>query len=304
MTHLQQTIKQSASISGIGLHSGVKSTLTFLPAPENHGIIFKRIDIEGCPFIRADVNNVVDTQLGTTLSENRTVVKTVEHVLAALTGLGIDNVCIEMDGPEPPICDGSSIDFIQILKKAGIETQSAPKEYIYIQETIEYKNEKEQVYLKIEPADVYSIDVQVDYNSPLVPPQSAQMNEIGQFEKEIAHCRTFCFLRDVITMYDAGLVRGGNAHNAVVFVDRPVTEQEKEKLASVFKEDEGIKINNGFLNGTKLHCDNEPARHKLLDIVGDLTLVGKPIIGKITAIRPGHKANTELGKLILEKYLQ
>lgn len=303
MTHLQQTIKKAATISGQGLHSGLHTTLTFLPAPEHHGITFKRIDLAGQPSIKADVMNVAETQLGTTLRAGEATVQTIEHVLAALTGLGIDNVCIEMNASEPPICDGSAIDFIRILKEAGIQTQEANKKFIYIKDTIEYKNEAAGVYMKIEPSDSYSIDVQVDYNSEMVKPQAAKMENMDVFEKEFAHCRTFCFLRDVITMYNAGLVRGGNAHNAVVFVDKPVSEAEKIRLGEIFKEDKGIQINNGYLNGTKLHCDNEPARHKLLDIVGDLTLVGMPIIGKITAIRPGHKANTELGKLIKLKYL-
>lgn len=303
MLHSQQTISKPLSIAGIGIHSGKASTLTFCPAAENHGIVFQRVDLDGQPQIPALVDFVVDTQLGTTLFNGKAMVKTVEHVLAALTGLGIDNVLVQLDNEEPPICDGSSIEFVEILKKAGIVQQNALRNYLRITETLEFTNEAEQVWLRIEPAHTYSIAVEVDYSSPLVPPQSASMESLADFEDEIADSRTFCFLRDVIKMHSLGLVKGGTPHNAVVFVDSPVSEAERAQLKSLFKV-EDIAIKDGFLNGMRLRHENEPARHKLLDMVGDLTLVGAPILGKITAKRPGHTANAAFSRLIRQTFME
>lgn len=298
MYHKQHTIKSSVSIQGVGLHTGKIATMTFLPAPANSGILFKRVDLPNSPTIQADVRFVVDVSRGTTLEQNGARVYTVEHTLAALTGLQIDNVCIEIDGPEPPILDGSSIQFLQALKEAGLEEQDAPRNFFYIPETITYTDAARGVELIARPSFTYQVEVKVDYNSQVLGVQYASLNKIEDFAEEIAACRTFCFLHELEMLHKAGLIRGGDLSNAIVIVDKIMPAEELNQLAALLGKP-SVEINEqGYLNNLELRYDNEPARHKLLDLIGDLTLVSRPIIGKIYGIRPGHAANVELAKKI------
>lgn len=293
----QHTLSESTSVTGIGLHTGKVATMTFCPAPENYGYVFQRTDLEGKPIVAALAENVVDTARGTTIASNGAKVYTVEHALSALVGLGIDNVHIEIDGPEPPILDGSARFFVEALGKVKIVPQNAARKYIEITEKIEYIEAERGVHLQIEPAERFSLQVKVDYNSPVLLPQEATLNDIKDFVQEIAPCRTFCFLREIEMMFKAGLIKGGSLDNAIVIADREVSEAELENLAKLLQRPT-IKVQKGILNTLNLQFENEPARHKLLDLVGDLALTGGFLKAKVTALRPGHLANTELAKKI------
>ncbi|WNJ18840.1 bifunctional UDP-3-O-[3-hydroxymyristoyl] N-acetylglucosamine deacetylase/3-hydroxyacyl-ACP dehydratase [Pontibacter sp. G13] len=299
----QQTIKAPISVSGHGLHTGAPVTMTFKPAPENHGFVFKRVDLEGQPEIPADVDLVVDTSRGTTIGLRGVKVHTVEHTLAALVGLQIDNALIELDGPEPPITDGSAKIFTEKLLEAGIEEQSAEREYFVIDEPIHYLETERSVELAALPSDAYHATVMVDYGSSILKAQHAKMNSLDDFSDEIADSRTFCFLHELVAMHNAGLVKGGTIESAVVVIENEVSDQEKAALEELFGPLER-ELKPGILNDTGLRHENEAARHKLLDLVGDLALVGMPLKGHIMASRPGHKANVELAKRIKAKIKQ
>lgn len=299
---LQKSIQTTVSISGIGLHTGKPVTLTFHPALADSGIVFRRIDLPSQPVIPALAEYVTDTARGTTLTVEGVHLHTIEHVLAALTGLGIDNVRIDCDAAEMPIMDGSARPFVAVLQAAGIQALAQEKKYIEIQEKWEYIEEARGVHIQVLPSDTYEVEVWVDYNSPVLPAQSASIAHIDEFVEKIASCRTFCFLREVEMMYKAGLIKGGSLENAIVIADKAISEEELSWIASVFP-GQKPEIQEGILNNLKLQFDNEPARHKLLDVIGDLTLVGKAIKGKVIAKRPGHKANTEFAKLIRKHYL-
>jgi UDP-3-O-[3-hydroxymyristoyl] N-acetylglucosamine deacetylase / 3-hydroxyacyl-[acyl-carrier-protein] dehydratase len=292
----QHTIKKQVTVSGVGLHTGVISNLTFLPAPPNHGFKFQRTDLEGMPVIDADVDNVVDVSRGTTLEQSGARVFTVEHVLAALVGLEIDNVLMQIDGPEPPILDGSSIQFINILEEVGLEEQNALRRFFEVQESITYRDPAREVELAALPLDDYRITVMVDYNSPVLGSQHASITNINQFKSEIASCRTFCFLHELEMLYSQNLIKGGDLNNAIVVVDRIVEDSELEHLAKMFNKDKVEVRKEGILNNVELRYKNEPARHKLLDVVGDLALVGRPLKAQILAARPGHAANVAFAK--------
>ena len=294
----QHTIKKSVTVSGIGLHTGVKSTMTFLPAKPNHGIKFCRIDIEGRPIVDADVDFVVDVSRGTTIEKGEARVNTVEHTLAALVGLEIDNVLIELDGPEPPIMDGSSIDFVNHLKEAGLEEQNVPRNFFEIDTSIHYTDADKNIEIAALPLDNYRLTVMVDYNSPVLGSQYAALNDISGFEKEIASCRTFCFLHELEMLYKNNLIQGGDFDNAIVIVDRVLSDEEMARLAKMFNKDKIEVKKEGTLNNVELRYKNEPARHKLLDLVGDLALVGRPLKAQILAARPGHAANVAFAKRI------
>lgn len=294
----QHTIKKQVTISGVGLHTGVISNMTFLPALHNHGYKFQRIDIEGMPIIDADVDNVVDVSRGTTLEQGGARVFTVEHVLAALVGLEIDNVLIQLDGPEPPIMDGSSIQFIEILDDAGLEEQNALRRFFEIPESITFRDVSREVEMAALPLDDYRVTVMVDYNSPVLGSQHASITDISQFRNEIASCRTFCFLHELEMLYNQNLIKGGDLNNAIVVVDRVVEEKELAHLAKMFNKEKVEVRKEGILNNIELRYKNEPARHKLLDVVGDLALVGRPIKAQIMAARPGHAANVAFAKKI------
>ncbi|MCB9230301.1 MAG: bifunctional UDP-3-O-[3-hydroxymyristoyl] N-acetylglucosamine deacetylase/3-hydroxyacyl-ACP dehydratase [Bacteroidia bacterium] len=298
MYEKQHTIEKEISIAGVGLHTGETVNLTFKPAPENHGYVFKRIDLPGGPEVKALVEYVVDTSRGTTIADGEAKVHTVEHTLAALAGLQIDNVLIELDGPEPPVMDGSSLSFVKILKQAGLKEQKANREYFVVDTPIHFHENGHQVDLAALPLDDFRVTVMVDYNSPVLGSQHATLLGIEKFEDDFASSRTFCFLHELEQLVDAGLIRGGNLDNAIVVVDKAVNEAEIERLSSLFNVPKLEVAEEGILNNIELRHRNEPARHKLLDLVGDLALVGAPIKAQILAARPGHRANVEFARKI------
>ena len=299
----QQTIKKSVTLSGVGLHTGVQANMTFLPAKPGHGIKFQRVDLEGQPIVDADVDNVVDLSRGTTIEQSGARVNTVEHTLAALVGLEIDNVLIQLDGPEPPIMDGSSQQFVDILKEAGTEEQNALRDFYEVQDSIFYRDASRDVEIAALPLDDYRVTVMIDYNSPVLGSQHASLTNISQFEKEIASCRTFCFLHELEMLHKNNLIKGGDLNNAIVVVDRVVKDEELASIAGLFNKPKVEVKKEGILNNVELRYKNEPARHKLLDIMGDLALAGRPIKAQILAARPGHAANVAFAKK-LKKAMQ
>src|SRR5476651_987951 len=294
----QRTIKSPVSVSGSGLHTGEKVTMTFNPAPANHGYKFRRIDVEGMPVIDADVDNVTDTSRGTTISQNGASVSTIEHVLAALVGLEIDNVLIDLDGPETPIMDGSSIQFVDAILEAGFMEQEADREYYHITDNIHYSEPDRKVEMVAMPLDDYRFTCMVDYNSPVLGSQHASISTISEFKKEIASSRTFCFLHELEMLLKHDLIKGGDLNNAIVVVDKHVSPGELDHLAKLFNRKDIDVAPQGILNNIELRHQNEPARHKLLDMIGDLALVGVPLRGRIMAARPGHAANIAFAKKI------
>lgn len=298
MGQFQKTIETPVTVSGVGLHTGLKVNLTFRPAPANHGYLFKRIDLPGSPVIRADVDNVVDVSRGTTLEEKGARVATVEHVLAALVGLEVDNVMMELDAVEMPIMDGSSLSFVDALLEAGIVDQDVNKEYYYLTSNIYHRDQGKNVEMMAVPADDYQLTVMVDYNSKVLGKQLASVNHITEFKDEIAEARTFCFLHELQLLLDNNLIKGGDLNNAIVVVDRMVSEEELKHLAKYFDKPDIEVKQEGILNNIDLRYPNEPARHKLLDVVGDLALIGTPIKAKIYASRPGHSTNIEFARKI------
>ena len=303
MNNKQHTLKKSVEVTGIGLHTGVQATMTFLPAKPGHGIKFQRTDLEGQPIVDADVDNVVDVSRGTTLEQNGGRVHTVEHTLAALTGLQIDNVLIQLDGPEPPIMDGSAIEFIKALKEAGSEEQNALRTFFEIDESITYRDKSKDIEITGLPLNDYRLAVMVDYNSPVLGSQYATLTDITQFESEIGPCRTFVFLHELEMLYKQDLIKGGDLDNAIVIVDRVLNDNELDDLAKLLNKPRVEVKKEGILNNVELHFKNEMARHKLLDLVGDLALAGHPIKGQILAARPGHAANVAFAKK-LKKQMQ
>lgn len=299
MIKKQKTILTEATLSGIGLHTGVNVNMTFKPAAENSGIVFKRVDLEEQPIIEADVKNVVDTSRGTVIEKDGARVGTIEHTLAAISSLNIDNVLIEIDGPEAPIMDGSSKLIIEGIGADNVKEQEAEREYFEVRKKIVFKDEETGAELVALPDDDFSVDVMISFKSPVLDNQYARMDSLANFASEIAPCRTFVFLHELEFLLNNNLVKGGDLDNAIVIMDRDVTQVELDRIADLFNH-EHIKLNGqqGILNNLKLHFSNEPARHKLLDVVGDLTLLGKPIKGKIIASRPGHSANTQFAKLL------
>ena len=301
---MQKTLKDSAKLSGIGLHTGEKVNITILPAAENHGFKFQRVDIEGQPTIKADCDLVVATDRGTTLEENGARVYTTEHLLAALVGMEVDNALIQIDGPEVPIMDGSSWLFVEAIEKAGLVEQNAERNYFELTENIKWEDLEKGVEFLAVPDDHYRLTVMVDYKSPVLGTQHATMYNLGEFKKEISPCRTFVFLRELEFLAKNNLIKGGSLDNAIVLVEREqVDPAELKRLAKALgKEDLDVKVEGvGVLNTTKLKFENEPARHKLLDILGDLALLGRPIKGHILAARPGHAGNIGFAKVLKEQ---
>ena len=299
----QRTIKKSVSCSGIGLHTGVDSTITFKPSPENTGIRFVRTDVQGCPEIKAVIDNVVDISRGTTLAQNGTRIHTVEHVLATLVGLEIDNVLIELTNKEPPVMDGSSKDFVEVLQKAGIIEQKHDREYLEIDKAISYNDPVKKTDISVLPSDRYRLTCIIDYKYPWIGTQYLTIHSIADFPKEIAPARTFSFLSEVEDLREAGLVQGGRLDNAIVILDKEIDNTEIDRLRTLFNIEEDIQIGtNGILHGVKLRFENEPVRHKALDVIGDLALLGMPIKGHVIAARPGHAANVEMVKTIKKAY--
>lgn len=303
LNHKQQTIKKSVTLSGVGLHTGVTTNMTFVPARANHGIKFQRVDLPGSPIIDADCDNVVDVSRGTTIEQSGARVSTIEHTLAALVGLEIDNILIQLDGPEAPIMDGSSIQFVNVLKEAGAEEQNALRDFFEVQDGIFYREIARNVEIAALPLDDYRVTVMIDYNSPVLGSQHASITNIRQFEKEIASCRTFCFLHELEMLYKNNLIKGGDLNNAIVIVDRVVQPHELDNIAQMLNKPKVEVKKEGILNNVELRYNNEPARHKLLDIVGDLALAGRPLKAQVLAARPGHAANVAFAKK-LKKAMQ
>lgn len=298
MADKQRTIQKAVSITGKGLHTGAPVTLTFNPAPENHWFKFQRTDLEGQPIIDADCDLVVDTSRGTTLEKNGARVHTTEHVLAALVGSGIDNCLIQVTGPEMPIMDGSSKLFMELIEQAGIVEQEAEREYFELTENLTFEDSVKKVEMLAVPQDEFRVTVMVDYGSEVLGTQHASMYHIGEFKNEISPCRTFVFLRELEALLAHNLIKGGDLDNAIVLVDSELPEEKLNHLRKVFNKPDVEVKGRGVLNNTKLHFYNEPARHKLLDIVGDLALVGKPLKIHVLAARPGHAGNVEFAKKI------
>ena len=294
----QHTLSESISISGTGLHTGVLVDMTLQPANPGFGIQFQRVDLPNQPLIKADCDLVTDTSRGTTLQVGDAKVSTVEHILAALVGLGVDNLLIELNGPEIPIMDGSSAPFIEAIEKVGVLEQDAAKAWYSIDENIFHYDEDKRVEMVALPALDYQITTLIDFNSPVLGTQHAALKTIKDFKSEIAPCRTFCFLHELETLLENDLIKGGDINNAIVVVDKPVTKEEMTRLAKVFKRDKIEVKSEGYLNNLELRFPNEPARHKLLDVIGDLALIGYPIKARIIANRPGHSSNVEFAKKI------
>jgi UDP-3-O-[3-hydroxymyristoyl] N-acetylglucosamine deacetylase/3-hydroxyacyl-[acyl-carrier-protein] dehydratase len=304
MAEKQRTLKSAVHLQGVGLHTGEKVNLEICPAPDNHGYKFQRIDLEGQPIIKADCDLVVATDRGTTLEYKGARVYTTEHILAALYGCQVDNALIKLDGPEVPIMDGSSLLFVNAFEAVGYEDQNAERDYFELTENIPWEDVEKGIEFLAVPDTNYRITVMVDYKSPVLGTQHASMYNINEFNKEIAACRTFVFLRELEFLATNNLIKGGDLDNAIVLVDRmDVSQEELNRLAKLLgKEDLKISIDGiGVLNSTKLQYENEPARHKLLDIVGDLALVGKPIKAHILGARPGHSGNVRFAKVLKEQ---
>jgi UDP-3-O-[3-hydroxymyristoyl] N-acetylglucosamine deacetylase/3-hydroxyacyl-[acyl-carrier-protein] dehydratase len=306
MLELQRTISKPISISGIGLHTGTECTMTFKPAPINSGIKFIRVDLGGNPEIPAIADNVVDVSRGTTIGIGEAKVHTVEHVLAAIAGLQIDNISVELDGIEPPVIDGSAMPYVKALQDAGIEEQDAPKDYLIIEETVAFSDESRQVDIVALPLDKYRLTVMVDYQNPALGSQHTGLFDMDkEFVNEFASARTFCFLSEVEALADQGLIKGGDLDNAVVIVDHKLNQNELDDLGKRIGLKQKFALgDDGILNNKKLRYRNEPVRHKLLDLIGDLALIGVPIKAQILAARPGHKANVEFAKQVRKLYQQ
>ena len=300
----QRTIGNETSCVGIGLHTGVESKITFKPASENFGIRFKRMDVKGCPEIRADIDHVIDISRGTTIEENGVRIHTVEHALAACVGLGLDNVLIELTEKEPPVMDGSSKDFVEVLSKAGIVKQGSPRNYLHIDEAVGYTDAERGVDIHIMPSDQFRITFMIDYEFQTLGTQFTTLDQVEKkFATEIAPARTFCFLSEVETLKEEGLIKGGNLDNAVVIVDKDIDQDEASTLKNLFGIKKEISLGaNGTLNGKELRFENEPVRHKALDLIGDLALLGMPIQGHVIASKSGHAANVELVRRIKKVY--
>ncbi|WP_440880954.1 bifunctional UDP-3-O-[3-hydroxymyristoyl] N-acetylglucosamine deacetylase/3-hydroxyacyl-ACP dehydratase [Tenacibaculum sp. C7A-26P2] len=296
MSKKQTTIKNEISLSGVGLHTGNDVTMTFKPAPENNGYAFVRVDLEGKPIIEARAEYVTNTQRGTNLEKKGVQIQTSEHVLAAAVGLGIDNLIIEIDASEPPIMDGSSKYFIEALEKVGVVEQKATAEVFVVKEIISYKDENTGSEIILVPSDEYQITTMVDFGTKILGTQNATLNSISEFKEEVANARTFSFLHEIEMLLENDLIKGGDLNNAIVYVDKELSSDTMQRLKKAFKKDNISVKSNGILDNLTLHWANEAARHKLLDVIGDLALVGTKIKGKVIANKPGHSVNTLFAK--------
>ena len=292
----QTTISKEVSLKGVGLHTGKEVTLTFKPAEVNNGFAFQRADLEGCPIIAADANYVTNTQRGTCLEKNGVTIQTCEHVLAALVGLDIDNVVIQLNASEPPIMDGSSKFFVEALESAGIVEQEAHREEYVVKEVISYTDEESGSEITIIPADEYQVTTMVDFGTKVLGTQNATLQRISDFKEQISDSRTFSFLHELEMLLENGLIKGGDLNNAIVYVDKELSPETMERLKVAFKKDNIAVKPNGILDNLTLHHPNEAARHKLLDVIGDLALIGTRIRGKVIANKPGHFINTQFAK--------
>ncbi|MCK4751754.1 MAG: bifunctional UDP-3-O-[3-hydroxymyristoyl] N-acetylglucosamine deacetylase/3-hydroxyacyl-ACP dehydratase [Bacteroidales bacterium] len=298
MAEKQKTLKAPITFKGKGLHTGVDVNMTFNPAPDSHGYIFKRTDLPDQPIINALAENVVETSRGTTLEENGARISTIEHVLASLSGMGLDNVLVEVDGPEAPILDGSAREYVEAIEKTGIVEQKTDRKYFVLKEKVEYYDEEHGIHIIAYPDKIQSINVLIDYNSKVLGNQYASLDDLENFKDQIAPCRTFVFLHELEYLVKNNLIKGGDVDNAIVIVDRHMEQDELDRLAELFNKPK-IKVQpEGILNNVDLRFPNEPARHKLLDLMGDLALVGRWFKAKIIATRPGHQSNNEFASAL------
>ena len=300
----QCTISKPVFCTGVGLHTGLESKIIFKPAPEDYGIHFIRQDVDNCPEILADIDHVVDISRGTTIEQNGVKIFTVEHALAAVSGLRIDNVLIELTAKEPPVMDGSSKDFVEALQKSGIVEQKKSRRVLEISEPVSYSDPKRGVDIHVVPSDQFRVTFMIDYKLPSLGSQyTAVYNMQEDFAREVAPARTFCFLSEIEELREIGLIKGGALDNAVVIVDKEIDNTEVNRLRSLFGIKEEIIMGaNGILNGKRLRYKNEPVRHKTLDLIGDMALLGVPIRGHVTAARSGHASNVEFVKMIRSIY--
>lgn len=300
MAENQKTLARDVKLSGKGLHTGVRVNMTLKPAPAGHGIAFKRIDLPGQPVIKADVSNVVDTSRSTVIGIEGAKVGTIEHTMAAIVAMDLDNVLIEIDAPETPILDGSAKLIVEAIGDDNIVEQDKPREYFEIKEKLVFRNEERGIEIVALPDSHFNLQVMISFNSKVLNNQYAKLDQLSDFKKEISPCRTFVFFHELELLLNNNLVKGGDLDNAIVIMDKDISQSELDRIADLFKQNHisQLKNNNGILNNIDLHFDNEPARHKLLDLVGDLSLLGKRIKGRIIATRPGHCSNVQFTKIL------
>jgi len=294
----QLTLSAPFTVKGKGLHTGLEITAVFNPAPEGHGYKFRRIDLEGQPIIEALAENVVDTRRGTVLGKKDVVVSTVEHALAALYASGIDNCLIDVNAPELPILDGSAKEYVEKIAEVGLEEQKADKDFYIIKEKVRVSDEETGSVITIYPDDNFSVEVMVEYNSSVIPNQFAMLDDLADFNSDVASARTFVFVREIEQLMHHGLIRGGDLDNAIVIYDEEIPQESIDKLCDLMKVPHMKLDRLGYINPTPLKWDNEPARHKLMDVIGDLALMGRPIRGRVVAIRPGHTVNNKFTKIV------
>ncbi|MBD5357653.1 MAG: bifunctional UDP-3-O-[3-hydroxymyristoyl] N-acetylglucosamine deacetylase/3-hydroxyacyl-ACP dehydratase [Bacteroides sp.] len=294
----QLTLKSPFTLSGKGLHSGKDITAVFQPAPDNHGYKFKRVDLEGQPVIDAVAENVVDTTRGTVIGKNEVRISTIEHALAALYAAGVDNCLIEVNGPEMPILDGSAIRYVEELERVGLEEQKAEKDFYIIKEKIRYADETTGSVITFYPDDNFSVEVMVEYDSKVLPNQFAMLDDLSEFKQEVASARTFVFVREIEALLKHGLIKGGDIDNAIVIYDEPIGQAQIDYLCDLLNVPHMQVSQLGYINPTPLKWDNEPARHKLMDVIGDLALIGRPLKGRVVAVRPGHTVNNKFTRMI------
>jgi UDP-3-O-[3-hydroxymyristoyl] N-acetylglucosamine deacetylase/3-hydroxyacyl-[acyl-carrier-protein] dehydratase len=300
----QHTLKDSFTLKGKGLHTGLPITIKFNPAPEDYGYKIQRIDLEGQPIIDALAENVGNTQRGTVLIKGDIHISTVEHAMAALYALQIDNCHIEVDAPEFPILDGSSIQYVEEIKRVGLVEQSADRDFFIVRHKMEVIDEETGSKLTLLPDDRFCVNSFIEFESKYIPNQSATLENLADFEKEIANARTFVFVREIQKLRSAGLIKGGDLDNAIVIYERQISQEELDSMADLLGVPRKDATELGYLNNKAIQYPNEPARHKLLDIIGDMALIGKPLIGRVIATRPGHKINNKLARLIRKQIKQ
>lgn len=294
----QLTLKDSFVVKGKGLHTGEEIEAKFMPAHENHGYAIQRVDIDGMPVIEAVAENVVATNRGTVIAKSGVSVSTIEHAMAALYAAGVDNVLIQVNGAELPILDGSAKEYANAIERVGLEEQNADKEFLIIRHKMEVVDEETGAKIVVLPDDNFNVDVKINYNSPVLGNQYATLDNIADFKQEIAPCRTFVFVREIEALLQANLIKGGDLENAIVIYDTPLGQEQLDHIADIMNAPHKHVKDFGFINEKPLYFDNEPARHKLLDVIGDIALIGRPMKGRVLATRPGHTINAKLTKLL------
>ena len=294
----QQTINESFSVKGKGLHSGIEITAVFNPADENTGYRFRRVDLPEQPVIEAIAENVVDTTRGTVIGRKGVVVSTIEHAMAALYAAGIDNCLIDVDGPELPILDGSAIIYVENIERVGLKEQKADKDFYIIKEKLKFRDEETGSTITIYPDDGFSVECMVEYDSPVLPNQFAVLDDLAEFKQEISNARTFVFVREIEQLVANNLIKGGDLDNAIVIYDREIPQNHIDHICEVMKVPRVELHSLGYINPKPLKWDNEPARHKLMDLIGDLALIGRPLKGRVVAVRPGHSVNNKFTRLV------